>query len=90
MPPRPMRRWPTRRSTWRPATAAQVVSLGVSRGQFLGEAHETGRFEHGRLVEPQIRKNGELVAASWGEALAAAAAGLAEAPVTPAGRPRWP
>ena len=32
-----------------PATASQVVSLGVSRGQFLGEARETGRFEHGRL-----------------------------------------
>jgi NADH-quinone oxidoreductase subunit G len=59
-----------------PATASQVVSLGVSRGQFLGEVHETGRFEHGRLIEPQIRKNGELVAASWGEALAAAASGL--------------
>jgi NADH-quinone oxidoreductase subunit G len=59
-----------------PATASQVVSLGVTRGQFLGEAHETGRFEHGRLIEPQIRKNGELVSASWGEALAAAASGL--------------
>jgi NADH-quinone oxidoreductase subunit G len=59
-----------------PATAAQVVSLGASRGQFMGEAHETGRFEHGRLVEPQVRKNGELVAVSWGEALAEAAAGL--------------
>ena len=62
-----------------PATASQVVSLGATRGQFLGEAHETGRFEHGRLIEPQIRKDGELVAASWGEALAAAAAGLTEA-----------
>ena len=62
-----------------PATASQVVSLGATRGQFLGEAHETGRFEHGRLIEPQIRKNGELVAASWGEALAAAAAGLTKA-----------
>ncbi len=59
-----------------PATAGQVVSLGATRGQFLGEARETGRFEHGRLVEPQIRKNGELVAVSWGEALAAAASGL--------------
>ncbi len=59
-----------------PATASQVVSLGVTRGQFLGEVHETGRFEHGRLIEPQVRKNGELVAVSWGEALAAAAAGL--------------
>jgi NADH-quinone oxidoreductase subunit G len=62
-----------------PATAAQVVSLGVSRGQFLGEVRETGRFEHGRLVEPQVRKNGELVSVSWGEALAAAAAGLSAA-----------
>jgi NADH-quinone oxidoreductase subunit G len=59
-----------------PATASQVVSLGVTRGQFLGEARETGRFEHGRLVEPRVRKEGELVAVSWGEALAAAAAGL--------------
>ena len=62
-----------------PATASQVVSLGVSRGQFLGEAAETGRFEHGRLVEPRIRKEGELVPVSWGEALAAAAAGIAAA-----------
>jgi NADH-quinone oxidoreductase subunit G len=59
-----------------PATAAQVVGLGVSRGQFLGQARETGRFEHGRLIEPKVRKNGELVAVSWGEALAAAAAGI--------------
>src|ERR1700721_1759648 len=28
-----------------PATASQVVSLGASRGQFLGEARETGRFD---------------------------------------------
>jgi NADH-quinone oxidoreductase subunit G len=62
-----------------PATASQVVSLGASRGQFLGEARETGRFEHGRLVEPRIRKEGELVPVSWGEALAAAAAGLSAA-----------
>ncbi len=62
-----------------PATAGQVVSLGATRGQFLGEAHETGRFEHGRLVEPKVRKNGELVAVSWGEALAAAANGLQSA-----------
>jgi NADH-quinone oxidoreductase subunit G len=68
-----------------PATASQVVSLGVSRGQFLGEAHETGRFEHGRLVEPRIRKEGELVPVSWGEALAAAAAGITAA--TQAGGP---
>ena len=62
-----------------PATASQVISLGVSRGQFLGEARETGRFEHGRLVEPRLRKEGELVPVSWGEALAAAAAGIAAA-----------
>src|SRR6202041_1778776 len=62
-----------------PAPAPQAVSLGASRGQFLGEARETGRFEHGRLVEPRIRKEGELVPVSWGEALAAAAAGLAAA-----------
>ncbi|HEY1830431.1 MAG TPA: molybdopterin-dependent oxidoreductase [Acidimicrobiales bacterium] len=62
-----------------PATASQVVSLGATRGQFLGEARETGGFEHGRLVEPRVRKNGELVSASWSEALAAAAAGLKDA-----------
>jgi len=59
-----------------PATASQVVSLGVSRGQFLGEVRETGRFEHGRLTEPRLRKEGELVPVSWGEALAAAAEGI--------------
>jgi NADH-quinone oxidoreductase subunit G len=62
-----------------PATASQVVSLGATRGQFLGEAKESGRFEHGRLIEPRVRKNGELVAVSWGEALAAAAEGLSKA-----------
>jgi NADH-quinone oxidoreductase subunit G len=68
-----------------PATASQVVSLGVTRGQFLGEARETRRFEHGRLIEPRIRKAGELVPVSWGEALAAAAAGISAA--TDAGGP---
>ena len=62
-----------------PATASQVVSLGVSRGQFLGEARETGRFEHGRLVEPLVRKAGELVPVSWGEALAVVARGITAA-----------
>ena len=62
-----------------PATAGQIVSLGASHGQFLGEVRETGRFEHGRLIEPQVRKNGELVAVSWGEALTAAAAGVISA-----------
>jgi predicted molibdopterin-dependent oxidoreductase YjgC len=74
-----------------PATASQVVSLGATRGQFLGEAHETGRFEHGRLVEPQVRKNGELVSASWGEALAwpppPPASPRRRSPAAPA---RWP
>jgi NADH-quinone oxidoreductase subunit G len=65
-----------------PATASQVVHLGPTRGQFAGEARETGRFEHGRLVEPRIRKNGELVPVSWGEALAAAAEGLQAAKAT--------
>jgi NADH-quinone oxidoreductase subunit G len=59
-----------------PATASQVASLGVSRGQFLGEVSESGRFEHGRLVEPRIRKDGELVPVSWGEALGAAVTGI--------------
>jgi NADH-quinone oxidoreductase subunit G len=68
-----------------PATASQVVSLGVSRGQFLGEVRETGRFEHGRLVEPHIRKEGELVPVSWSEALAAAVEGIRAA--TDAGGP---
>ena len=68
-----------------PATASQVVSLGASRGQFLGEVRETGRFEHGRLVEPRVRKDGELVPVSWGEALAAAADGIRAA--TDAGGP---
>ncbi len=62
-----------------PATASQVVSLGVTRGQFLGEVRETGRFEHGRLTEPLVRKEGELVPVSWGEALTAAAAGIIKA-----------
>jgi NADH-quinone oxidoreductase subunit G len=62
-----------------PATASQVVSLGASRGQFLGEARETRRFEHGRLVEPLVRKAGELVPVSWGEAVAAVAKGITAA-----------
>jgi NADH-quinone oxidoreductase subunit G len=39
----------------------------------------TGERGPARLTEPMVRKDGELVAVSWGEALAAAAAGLAEA-----------
>ncbi len=40
---------------------------------------ETGRFEHGRLIEPRVRKSGELVPVSWGEALTAAAEGITAA-----------
>ena len=72
-----------------PATASQVVSLGVSRGQFLGEAHETGRFEHGRLTEPRIRKEGELVPVSWGEALGGRRGRHRPRPSRPAGPVRW-
>ncbi len=60
------------------ATAAQVESLPVSRGQFAGEAKEVaGRTR--RLTEPMVRKDGELVPVSWGEALTAAADGLTAA-----------
>ena len=42
----------------------------------------------GRLGEPMVRKDGTLEPVSWGEALAAAAAGIAAAR-GPAGRTRW-
>jgi len=38
-----------------------------------------------RIIEPMIRRNGELVAVSWGEALAEAASLLREAAATPGG-----
>jgi NADH-quinone oxidoreductase subunit G len=38
-----------------------------------------------RITEPMIRRNGELVAVSWGEALAEAASLLREAAATPGG-----
>jgi NADH-quinone oxidoreductase subunit G len=56
-----------------PATAAQVESLHPARGQFMGEAAESHEVRTGRLVQPMVRKDGELVGSSWGEALAAAA-----------------
>ncbi len=62
-----------------PATAAQVESLTVARGQFAGEVRQTGKLVTGRLTEPMVRKNGELVPTGWGEALAAAAEGLRRA-----------
>jgi NADH-quinone oxidoreductase subunit G len=62
-----------------PATAAQVEPLEVSRGQFAGEVHESGVLGRTRLTDPLVRKDGELVAVSWGEALAAAAEGLSAA-----------
>jgi NADH-quinone oxidoreductase subunit G len=62
-----------------PATAAQALSLPVSRGQFMGEAKEAGALEHGRLLHPLVRRDGELVPTTWGEALEAAAAALSAA-----------
>jgi NADH-quinone oxidoreductase subunit G len=43
---------------------------------FAGEVRETGRTADRRLTEPLVRKSGELVPVSWGEALDAAATGL--------------
>ena len=62
-----------------PATASQIGSLGVSRGQFLGEVREEREVHGGRLAEPLVRKDGELVGAGWAEAVARAAAGLDQA-----------
>ncbi len=76
-----------------PATAAQIGSVGVAHGQFSGEAKESGHFAGRRILEPLVKKNGELVPASWDEALAAAAAGLRTAldagGPRRGGRPRW-
>jgi NADH-quinone oxidoreductase subunit G len=59
-----------------PEPGASSAPAGV--GQFTGEERETGGSA-GRLTEPMVRKDGELVAVSWNEALAAAARGLAGA-----------
>ena len=59
-----------------PATASQIGSAGVSRGQFMGEVAEAREARGRRLAAPLVRKGGELVEVGWGEALAAAAAGL--------------
>jgi NADH-quinone oxidoreductase subunit G len=60
-------------------SGAHEAQLEAQRG-----AHEAQRgvehgAEHGRLVEPLVRKDGELVATGWSEALAAAAAGIRRA-----------
>ncbi|HUA94991.1 MAG TPA: 2Fe-2S iron-sulfur cluster-binding protein, partial [Acidimicrobiales bacterium] len=55
-----------------------LSSAPTGFGQFAGEERETGGSA-GRLTEPMVRKDGELVAVSWNEALAAAARGLASA-----------
>ncbi len=47
---------------------------GVPRGSFAGEVHDLRQQSANRLTEPLVRKDGELVAVSWGEALRAAAA----------------
>ena len=73
-----------------PATASQVVSLGASRGQFLGEARETGRFEHGRLIEPRIRKEGELVPVELGRGPGRRGGRALRPPRRPAVPARWP
>ncbi len=54
-------------------------SRAVAQGQFQGEVSTAGATGPLRLSEPLVRKDGELVAVSWGEALTAAAAGLAAA-----------
>jgi len=64
----------------------EQATAAVPHGQFHGEVKETGYVAPGsarrvqpqqrRLLEPMVRKDGELVGVSWGEALAAAAAGL--------------
>jgi NADH-quinone oxidoreductase subunit G len=48
------------------------------QGQYAGEVAEVAQ-RSGRLTEPLVRKDGELVAASWSEALAAAAEGIRKA-----------
>jgi len=60
-----------------PATAAQIGSLQATRGQFMGEVAESREVRSGRIAEPMLRKDDELVAVSWGEALAATAEGIA-------------
>jgi len=60
-----------------PATASAVEPLGAAPlGQFDGEAREVAAAGSVRLTEPLVRKDGELVPASWSEALSIAAEGL--------------
>jgi NADH-quinone oxidoreductase subunit G len=60
--------------------APDTTSVALQRpaGQFVGEAAVT-RTDGGRLTEPMVRKDGELVPVSWSAALAAAAEGLTAA-----------
>jgi len=62
-----------------PATASQIGSVGATRGQFMGEVAERREVRTGRLTEPLVRKDGELVTVGWSEALSAAAGGIAKA-----------
>jgi len=57
-------------------TVGAAAGTGVAHGQFAGEAKGVGTGAPGRITEPLVRKSGELVPVSWGEALAAAAEGL--------------
>ena len=49
-----------------------AVPVTLGRG-FAGQAHETGDVRRGRLTEPMVRKEGQLVSVSWSEALSVAA-----------------
>ncbi len=55
---------------------ARAATASALEGRFAGEVAETGRLAPGRLTEPLVRKEGELVPVSWAEALRAAADGL--------------
>ena len=59
-----------------PATASQIGSLPAVRGQFMGEVREEREVRSGRVSEPCVRKDGELVPTGWTEALRAVADGL--------------
>ena len=48
---------------------ARAATASALEGRFAGEVAETGRLAPGRLTEPLVRKEGELVPVSWAEAL---------------------
>jgi len=66
-----------------PALAEAAVDVGVATTAPVawpaGRATEAGPPALGRLTEPLVRKEGELVPTSWSEALAAVAQGLTAA-----------